>query len=120
MNFEVGEKQAKVAARARVHESARGCGRECAPSQLETPGRPGRWSGSEGRGTRRGWRGQRRLGLARRVPATQLRRGFSPLLLLNLLAQSFLRCSPAPLPANFPGQSDKPGGVEGSGEVKEA
>ena len=112
MNFEVGEKQAKVAARARVHESARGCGARMRSLAARDPGlarQVERLRGSRHSPGREG-----------RVPATQLRRGFSPLLLLNLLAQSSLRCSPAPLPANFPGQSDKPGGVEGSGEVKEA
>lgn len=121
MNFEVGEKQARVVARA--HACARadaGCG--CAPSPLETPGWPGRWNGPEGRGGSCSWGRVRRPKpwAYAESPRKQLRWGLFSLLLLNLLAQSFLRFSPALLPANFPGPSDKPGGVEGSGEVKEA
>ena len=165
MNFEVGEKPARVAARARPRERAwmrgagalpRGWRAGAAPAGGAAPrgergaarrgqgggggppgggrrgarggggggGGPGGGAGPGGRGGGGrgggGGGGGRRPGLAPRVPATQLRRGFFLLLLLNLLACSFLRFSPAPLPANFPSLCDKPGEVEGSAEVKEA
>lgn len=124
MNFEVGEKPARVAARARPRERAwmrgagalpRGWRAGAAPAGGAAP-RVERGAARRGQGGG----GGRRPGLAPRVPATQLRRGFFLLLLLNLLACSFLRFSPAPLPANFPSLCDKPGEVEGSAEVKEA
>lgn len=119
MNFEVGEKRARMVARARLRGSARECGAPVRSSAARDPGlarQVERRIGSMGERPGGGGRGELRPPPAPGVRATQLHWGLCPLLLLNLSA---LSCSAA-TPANFPGPSNKPGGVDGSREVKEA
>lgn len=121
MNFEVDEKRARVAPRARSRERAR-MRSACALLRRWRPG-----AGSAG-GAAGGSRGERPAGAGgencalglRRAPAAQLRWGSCPLLLLNLRAPSSLPFAPAPLPTNFLAPSNQAGGVDGSKELKQA
>lgn len=121
MNFEVGEKRARVAARAHSRERARMGARV----RSLAAGDPGPARQVERRGGSReerpggGGRGDLRPRLvASPRHATLMEIPSSPP--LKLVRRAFPPWPPAPLPANFPGQSNKPGGVEGSWEVKEA
>lgn len=84
MNFEESEKLARVAARARVRGSARGCGAPVRSLAAGDPGLPGQVERQEGSNRERpGWDRRRELRprLAPGVPAMQLRWGFFSLLL---------------------------------------
>lgn len=111
-------------ARARVGEGARGCGARVRSlavrdpqlaRQVERPrgSRQERLAGAGGE--------KDSLGLRRESPSRNSARGsLSPPPLKLACTELSPLLSPAPFPTNFPGLSDKPGGVEGSGEVKEA
>lgn len=97
MNFEVGEKRARVAACARSRERARvrGAGalsRRSSPEAGPAGGAAGRVRGGSGPACIAGESYAPRP--APRVPTTQFRWGFFLLLLLNLLAPSLLHSPP--------------------------